>query len=152
MEVLQVYTWMPIPLRDFASPAPQMVCRPCRIHRPLKSFAFESEHCQRARERNPQPQNPLSSPKTEEWRMVAIASGRGKTIRNSSFSRNIETRQRMTKTNDRTGVLQCYLVGIGLHLVPLLRQIPAGRGDERPMLDRGQNAIKPAVNKHIRLI
>lgn len=29
IEVLQVYMWMPIPLRDLASPAPQTVCRPC---------------------------------------------------------------------------------------------------------------------------
>lgn len=29
MEVLQAYMWMPMPLRDLASPAPQTVCRPC---------------------------------------------------------------------------------------------------------------------------
>jgi len=28
IEVLQVYMWMAIPLRDFESPAPQTVCRP----------------------------------------------------------------------------------------------------------------------------
>lgn len=34
MEVLQVYMWMPMPLRDLASPAPQTVCRPCNIQNP----------------------------------------------------------------------------------------------------------------------
>lgn len=31
MEVLHVYMWMPMPLRDLESPAPQTVCRPWKM-------------------------------------------------------------------------------------------------------------------------
>lgn len=41
MEVLQVYTWTPMPLRDLASPAPQTVCKPWNVEKDANKIRWK---------------------------------------------------------------------------------------------------------------
>ena len=48
--------------------------------------------------------------------------------------------------------MSLYLVGVGLHLVPGVRQVAAGGGAEGLVFDRGEDAVQPAEPRSQQII